>query len=169
MAKGSKKKKITLAEFNGDHGTGTQAAKSGTILEEVKAEDGSNPNRRARRIRVERIEDMVKRKQITMRQYQAAREIRDAWCGVQMLSSGGEIKERVQSSPKPDATVSRQVAAMSRYKLAMDAVPSAMRYVVEHVCWHNEPVNRLKGPLHSGSHMANLKVALELVANRLRY
>ena len=168
MGKGSKRNRvITLAEFEGDKGTGTLAAKAGTVLEEIKNEAGENPNRRSRRIRIDRADDMVKRGQLSLRQYQAAKEIRDAWCKVQTLSSGGEMKEQVDASPKPDAVISRQVDAMSRLKHAMDAVPNAMRAVVEHVCWYNEPLHRMPGI--KGTNSANLKVALDLVANKMKY
>lgn len=140
---------------------------AGTVVEEITNEKGENPNHMARRLRVERIEDMMRRKQITMRQYQAGKELRDAWCGVEKLSSGGELKERVQSSPKPDATIDVQTDAISRYKYVMDAVPGNMRYVVEHVCFDNLPLHMLGGI--SGMHSANLKVALDLVANKMRY
>jgi len=164
-----KRKSVSVAPtpFNGDHGTGTIAAMAGTVVEEITNEKGENPNHVARRLRVERIEDMARRGQISLRQYQAGKELRDAWCGVEKLSSGSELKERVQSSPKPDATIAVQTDAMSRYKHAMDAVPGDMRYVIEHVCFENLPLHMLPGI--SGMHSANLKVALDRVANKMRY
>jgi hypothetical protein len=51
----------------------------------------------------------------------------------------------------------------------MKAVPSNMRYVVEHVCIYNNPLSSLPKRSSNGSHSANLKVALDLVANRLKY
>ena len=167
MAK-KRNRTVTLAEFNGDHGTGTLAAKAGTKLEPVTNDDGKNPNKMARRRRINRIEDMMKRHQLNMRQYQAAMEIQEAWCRVEMLSSGGELKERVQASPKPDATIDIQVSAMSRLQYVMSAVPSAMRYVIEHVCWHNQTLSSLPQD-NRGNHSSNFKVALDLVANKMRY
>lgn len=166
---GKRKKAVSLSEFNGDHGTGAPAAMAGTSLEEVKTDDGRNPNRQARRRRINRIEQMMKRGQLNMRQYQAAMDIQEAWCWVEMLSSGGELKERVQASPKPDATIAVQMDAVSRLKFVMDAVPGAMRYVVEHVCWHNRSLNTADAGKKHGSAKSNLLVALELVANQLRY
>lgn len=96
-------------------------------------------------------------------------QLKSACRRVEALSSGSELKERVQSSPKPDATIAAQIDAQSALYHAMKAVPSAMRYVVEHVCWHNLPLSDLgKGRCH-GENKANLKVALDLVANRLKY
>ena len=169
MGRKKNKRSVSLSEFNGDHGTGTSAAKSGTVLEQAKTDDGRNPNKMARRKRINRIEEMSKRNQLSMRQYQAGIAIQEAWCAVQTLSSGGELKERVQASPKPDATVARQVDASSQLKFVMDPVPSAMRYVIEHVCWHNQPLYTADAGRKHGSAKANLYVALDLVANRLRY
>ena len=168
MGKQNGTKGVTLAAWGGDHGTGTPAAKRGTRLEEMLTEDGRNPNRMARRRRVNRIEQMMKQGQLEMRQYQAALAIQEAWCRVETLSSGGELKEYVQASPKPDAVTAKQVDAATRLKQVMDPVPGAMRYVVEHVCWHNEPLASLPRGSRHGCHSANLKVALHLVANRLQ-
>ncbi len=163
-----KKKPHTPAmpKLRGDFGPGTQAANAGTTVEPILNEDGQNPNNRGRRRRVNQIEKMT---DLSMRQHQAAMHIQEAFCSVEMLSSGSELKERVQSSPKPDATIAAQIDAQSRLYHAMKAVPSAMRYVVEHVCWHNLPISDLgKGRCH-GENKSNLKVALDLVANRLKY
>lgn len=159
---------VSDAPWGGDHGTGTLAAKSGTKLVELKNDDGSNPNRIKRRERIDQIEKMKER--LSMRQYQAAKAIADAYCKVQMLSSGAELKEQVDASPKPDAVVAVQVSAMSRLKTVMEAVPSTMRDVIEHVCWHNQAIHRMTGSGRKHyNRTADFKVALDLVANRLGY
>jgi len=160
------RKKVTLPPFVGDHGTGTAAATAGTVLEPITDAEGRNPNRQARRRRVNAIDEITS---LSMRQAQAAKAIEIAYCRVEQLSSGGEIKERVQSSPKPDQTVAIQCDANSRLVQVMAAVPSAMRAVVEHVCWHNRPLSAMRPVNMRASHTAGLKVALDLVANRLRY
>lgn len=169
MGRNSKRGAVTLKDFNGDHGTGTRAATRGTKLEELTTENGKNPNKIARRRRVNRLDDMLKRQQLTMRQHQAGMAIQEAWCRVEMLSSGGEMKERVQSSPKPDATIAVQTDAVSRLKFVMDAVPSAMRDIVEHVCWHNRAISQMGKGRVLYDRRADLQVALDLVANKLRY
>lgn len=128
---------ITLP-YAGDHGTGTAAAREGALLVPIK----SDPNRRAR---IQRI-DAYKRIPLTMRQEQAARAIRDAYCRVEMLSSGGPLKERIQSSPKPDQTIDVQVAAQSALHWAMAAVSRVNRPIVEHVLWHNRSLRSLNIP-----------------------
>ena len=155
-----KKKCVTLKPlpFNGDHGTGTKAANEGTLLVPVK----DCPNRRAYRQRV----DVYSRLTLTMRQGQAARAIRDAYCRVEMLSSGSPLKERVQASPKPDATIDMQVAAQSTLQHVMKAVPRAQRAIVEHVLWYNRPLRVLKDAPRCAE---RLKATLDLVADHLCY
>lgn len=154
-----RKSMISLAPdiANGDHGTGTAAAKDGTVMVPVKGD----PNQRAYRQRV----DVFRRMKLTMRQEQAAQAIRDAYCKVEMLSSGGPLKERVQSSPKPDQTVDIQVAAQSKLIFVMAAVPRRQRHLVEHVLWHNQPLRTLgaiRGP-------ARFRIVMDLVADHVGY
>lgn len=146
--------------FNGDHGTGTQAAMAGTVLEPLVDERGGNPNNLGQRRRMDVIEALG----LDMRQKQAATAIRDAHCRVEMLSSGGELKEQVDASPKPDAAVAAQVDALSNRSRYMAAVPRDFRKVVEHVCWNNQPISKLPGSRNS--HSACFKVAMDLVANK---
>lgn len=154
-----KKSMVTLAPdvVNGDHGTGTTAAKEGTVLVKIK----NDPNRRAYLQRV----DAYLRINLDMRQQQAAKAIRDAYCKVQMLSSGGPLKERVQASPKPDQTIDIQVAAQSRLMFVMAAVPQRQRRLIEHVLWENKPIRSLgikRGP-------ARFRWVMDLVADHVGY
>lgn len=164
MAKRKKKVTTKALPWNGDHGTGTQAALQGTTLEPV---EGNNPNRFARRRRTSQSD--VWKPKLSMRQWQAAVEIENAYCGCERLSSGGPLKERVDASPKPDAVVAIQVEAQSRLKRVMDGVPTAMRDVIEHLFWHNLPLSQLGKGRGYYNRSADVKVALDLVANKLRY
>lgn len=146
--------------WNGDHGTGTQAATEGT---EVVSLDG--PNRMGQRRRVSVIDTL---KSLTMRQMQAAVEIRNAYGKVDALSSGGPLKEAVQSSPKPDAVIAAQVDAQSRLQRAMRGVHRSERVIVEHICWHNLPPRTLPDS-HKVRWSARLAVCLDRVADHLRY
>jgi len=159
MGKGRKRKTPVTKPpgFNGDHGTGAPAAKAGTVLEKMEG-----PNNVARRRRVNVIETLT----LSMRQEQAARAIQDAYCRNEALSSGSPIKERVQSSPKPDATIARQVDARSRLIFVMEAVPRGdHRKVVEHICWENKP-GKYSGVKNWRSLFAD---AMDRVADRLRF
>jgi hypothetical protein len=158
-----KRRHISVAPtpFNGDHGTGTQAATHGTVLEAVTDEKGANPNHMGRRRRVDALDAI----NLTMRQRQAAEAIRDAYSRVQMLSSGSPLKEQVQSSPKPDATIAAQVDANSRWVYVTKPIPWGARPLIEHVCCYNEPL-RTSGFVRSRELFCLL---LDRVANHLRY
>ena len=158
----TKRKPSKPIPFTGDHGPGTIAATAGTVIEAV---EGQEHNRTGRRRRKDRLNDFT----LSMRQMQAGKAIRDAWCRVEMLSSGSPLKEQVDASPKPDSVVTAQVEARSKLVFVMSAVPSAMRGVVEHVCWHNEKITEIKNGLPFSANSANFKIALDLVANKLRY
>jgi hypothetical protein len=151
--------------FVGDHGTGTAAANFGTVIVPIMDDDGRNPNTQGPRRRVHRLSEI----DMTMRQQQAGEAIELAFCRVQMLSSGGELKARVDSSPKPDHAASAQVDAHSRLVVVMAAVPALARGIVEHVCWHNQPINSFRPVGLRAGHSARLKAALDLVADRLEY
>jgi hypothetical protein len=159
--KRAKASQVTLPAFNGDHGTGTLAATQGTTIEALKTENGTNPNHMGRRRRVEVIDTL----DLTQRQLQAAQAIRNAYCRNEMLSSGGELKEQVDSSPKPDATIAAQVDATSRLVHVMAPVLRSDRPIVEHICWHNRPGRLTGAPRWS----ARFKAAMDAVADRLRY
>ena len=152
---------ITLAPprpFNGDHGTGTAAALAGTVLEAV---EGDNPNHVGRR----RRECVIGTLSLTMRQEQAAKAIRDAYCRVEMLSSGSPLKETVDTTSRPDATIAKHVDAMSQLTRAMRAVTTADRSLVEHICWHNQPGRTSKVVRWS----ERFKSCMDKVADHLRY
>lgn len=159
---------VTAAPWHGDWGTGTKAARANTELVEVTDADGRNPNRMKRRQRVNQLQALMDRGALTMRQWQAGEAIQIAFGRVEMLSSGGELKEQVDASPKPDATIAGQVDAMSRLAHVMRPVLQSDRAIVEHVCWHNKPLAHLarrgvKRP------KPRLVAALERVADFLRF
>lgn len=151
--------------WNGDHGTGSEAATAGTVLEPV---DGANPNRMARRVRKNVINTMLKRDQLTMRQWQAAQAIQLAWCGVQKLSSGGALKETVDATSKPDATVAAQVGAVSRLVHVTKPIRPSERALVEDVCYHNRPLGHAAraGEVRP---LARFRDTMDRVANHMRY
>lgn len=152
---------VAPAPWNGDHGTGTQAADAGTVIEPLK----DNPNRMARRRRVNVIDTLTS---LTMRQVQAAKEIQNAYGKVESLSSGGPLKEHVQSSPKPDQVVTAQVEAQSRLARAMRAVLRSEREIVECICWNNQ-LPRTLDRTHRRRWLGRFTVAMDRVADHLRY
>ena len=163
-------RKVTLSDYGGDHGTGTLAAKAGTQLEEIKNQDGRNPNKQALRRRREAYTAIP----MTTRQEQAAKAIRDAFCRKEALSSGGELKEQVDATPKPDAVVDMQCAVMSHWLYVMRPLASRKslivkaRAIIEHVCCKNEPLRTLPDK-HRKMSAQFYRAGLDLVANNLRY
>ena len=151
-------------QWKGDHGTGTPAANAGT---EVRPLDGANPNRFARRQRINQVDRLKPR--LSLRQYQAAMALQAAHCAVEALSSGTPLRARVDATPRPDTAVAAKVDAVSRLVWLMDAVPTAMRDVVTHVCLDNQPLRQMVKGRAYYNRMADLQVALDLVANKLRY
>lgn len=151
--------------WNGDHGTGTAAAIEGTELVAVTTEDGRNPNHMGQRRRVSVIDTLTS---LTMRQLQAAKEIQDAYGMVESLSSGGPLKEAVQSSPKPDAVIAAQVDAQSRLARAMRAVHRSERVIVEHICWTNQKPQTLSRTQRR-RWLARFTASMDRVADHLRY
>lgn len=157
---------VSLAPLGGDHGTGTRAAMAGKEVRPIRDTNGNNPNNIGR---VEAINVLAGLSFLSMRQFQAGEEIQLAWLGVEKISSGGELKEQVDSTPKPDAAMAIQIDAQSRLVNAMSAVPSDMRGIVEHVCWHNLPLKKQSKRSKYFERQSELQVALDLVANKLRY
>ena len=160
----SQPKKPVVPKFNGDHGTTTKLARTGTVLEPMENDNGKNPNNVFRRRRTEAIENFT----LSMRQGQAAKAVRNAYCRREMLTSGGPLKEKVQTSSRPDASVATLLEAQAQLDLCMAAVPRDFKAVVEHICWHNLPAYTLK-PGTETMHRAMFKVAMDLVANKLRF
>lgn len=151
--------------WNGDHGTGTAAASCGTEVVELLTDDGRNPNRMARRRRINVIDTLTS---LTLRQVQAAKEIQSAYGMVESQTSGGPLKEQVDATPKPDAVIASQVDAQSRLQRAMKAVRRSERQIVEHICWHNQRPQALTRT-ERRRWLARLSASLERVADHLRY
>ena len=157
-----KPRSLKVPRFTGDHGPETAAQRQGTVIEAVRGEEHNNTGRR-RRVNV--LESLLRSDKITQRQYQAGEAIEKAYCRVQMLSSGSELKEWVQSSPKPDAAVSRQCDVIGHYAHVMKAVPRTQRKLISHVCEKNQPL-RTSGLRRAGD---RLRSVLDRVADHLKY
>lgn len=152
---------VTIPAYNGDHGPNTQAARAGKELRPIEDENGKNPNNLARLQAVQVIDTLG----LTMRQLQAANAITNAYCRNAMLSSGGALREQVDSSPKPDAVVAAQVDARSRLVHVMKPIPRGSRHIVEHICWDNKP-GRTSGVVRW---QALFIAAMDAVADHLGY
>lgn len=158
------KSKVSLAPFplKGDHGPGTQAADENTIIVPIK----DDPNGRGFRYRVNSVD--VLESKLTLRQLQAAREIQVAYQRNEMLCSGSPLKEKVDGTPKPDATVAAQVEARGRLVRAMHAVRPSERSLVIAVCWNNQRLGQLRGESFQQA-LARFRVVMDRVADHLKY
>ena len=153
-----KERAVTLA---GDHGPNTAMATANSVVVPI---DGDK-NGTGRRQRKHVLTELLRTHKLTQRQFQAGEAIEKAHCNVEKLSSGGELKEAVQSSPKPDATMAMQVDTMSQQVHVKKAIPRTQRALVEHVCEQNQPLRTsgVRRPL------PRLCSALDRVADHLRY
>ena len=161
-----KSRKVTLSTpmpHNGDHGTGTQAASEGTVVVPIK----SSPNRMAYRKRVSALDRLIAAKKLSGPEQQAANAIRDAYARVESLSSGSPLKEQVDASPKPDATIAAQVDAMSEWAHIISVVKRD-RQIVEHVCCEGQPIRTLPAKFKRRA-LIRLRAQLIKVAVHLRY
>lgn len=165
------RKLVSVAKIplGGDHGPGTAAATRGTVVEPLMNENGKNPNNMGRRRRVSQIERLGSGGLLTMRQWQAAYAIQEAHARVDALSSGGEIRERVQSSPKPDATIEAQVDAISHLAHVMTPVRARDRHIIDHICVQNRSAYELVRGGDAVRLFARFRRVLDDVADHLRY
>lgn len=151
--------------WNGDHGPQTAAATAGTYLEPVEDEQGRNPNRMARRRRKSAIEAI----NLTMRQEQAAKAIQDAYGRLEMCTSGGPLKEQVDSSPKPDAAIAAQVDAQSWWVHVTRPLLRSERRLVEWVCIENQSIQLAGRRIGERRATERFRTAMDRVADWLRY
>lgn len=147
--------------LNGDHGTQTEAATAGTIVVKL---DG--PNNMGQRRRIDALDTIIARDILTLPQQQAAQAIRDAYARKDALSSGGPLKEWVQSSPRPDAAVAAQVDANSWWAHVVKPLSRDQRDLVRHVCGYGLPLRTAPNPRRASE---RFKVALDAVALHLKY
>ena len=162
MPRKSRARRKPSLPFTGDHGPDTDAAKAGTVIEPV---EGQEHNRTGRRRRLSAIDAI----NLTMRQQQAAKAIEAAWCRLEACSSGSELKEQVDASPKPDASIARQVDAQSRWHEVTAALLRSERRLVEWVCCENQSIQHANRRIGEIRATERFKKAMDRVADRLRY
>lgn len=146
----------------GDTGPKTAAQATGAIY---VVEDGYKKKRRENVL--ERM--CLKDKSLTQRQYQAGEAIQEAREACEALTSGSEIKEQVDSTPKPDAFIAAQVEAYTKLEKAMEKVRPEERVPVELVCWYNMPLSTSFKGRHHAQNKKLMMAALDRVADYLGY
>jgi len=156
----SRARKQPAQPLNGDLGTQTPLAVANTAVEAVQG-----PNDLFRRRRLNAIDSLT----LTMRQGQAANAIQEAWCKLEMQSSGSELKETVDTSSRPDAVIGVQIDAQSRWLHVNKAIPNVDREIVEHVCCHNLPIKGLIKKYNLPNATKRFKSAMDAVADHLKF
>lgn len=149
----------------------TDAQDAGCEL--VVIDDGEGRCYRMRRYRTHTLERMAKENgamRVSERQLLAGLDLHAAYCRTQ-LSSPAIPEIQVDRTPRPDeATVNKCHAATVFAKMTTGIQREHMK-VVRHVCCEDRAIrNGLASNGHEASYMvAQLKVALDIIANRLGY
>ena len=128
-----------------------------------------NPNGVKRRVFYDMLDVYHRRGWITTRGYNAGAALRAAW---ERTEYGGTwLHERVDSTPKPDAAVARQVDRMSRLIGITKRIPREdWRILISVACEKNAIgcLPEYRGYNHEAGR-AHLYAALERLADRLGY
>lgn len=182
MARRSRKKKpVSLPAMGGGKvshvdGNRTGRANHMTIVEPVMHVDPetgkkSNPNGVTRRRRVSWVEALYRQGKLTTRQYNAAIKLQGAWERTERGLGGGELKERVQSSPKPDKSIDIQIDRVSQWVAASKCIPVKYELIIKHVVLGNrsvcEFVGRKAGEARRLRALTSLQQGLDTVADSL--
>jgi hypothetical protein len=132
-----KKKPVSLAPSQWDHGATGPANRKGLIFEErghIDPETGEmvNPNGITGVRRVDMLEIYAGRGWISLSGFNAGCRLRDAWDRIHQ-GPGWPDNDRVQSSPKPDHAVEIQIGRMSAFIWISQRVPKEHAGIIEHV------------------------------------
>lgn len=147
------------------------AQNAGTVVE-VVSETGKADKKR--RYRLHTLERMGKRPpgkgRLHPRQVMAGLKLYEVWCETQM--SPAAIREIfVDGTMDADAITVAQVTAMQEFAMVWEWVPREFRGIVGHVVLEDRELRfaPLAGGGEDRSPMAQLQVALDLLANRMGY
>ena len=149
----------------------TEAQNAGCVVETIREEGKA---RRKRRYRLHVLERMAKETdglmRITERQKLAGMALHDAWCGT-LLSPPAVREIVVDSTPRPDDLTVHQVIAMQRYADLIGVIPRQFRPVARHVACENRALRdgMARDGMEASGKLAELQVALDLLANHLGY
>lgn len=157
-----------------DHGATGQANRIGLVVEErgeVDATTGkvTNPNKVTGVRRYDMLEVYHKRGWISTEGYNAGELLRMAWLKTQVGICAPWLRERVDSTPKPDAAVAIQIDRVSALVRISCMVPAEDDRIVTAVCGHGSAIGSLseyRGRRHEEG-KAHLRAALERLARRI--
>ena len=169
---------VSLAAMPWDHGATGLANRAGLVVEERGEVDPAtgkvtNPNRVTGARRVDMIEVYRKRGWISERGAQAAVKLRLAWLATEKGQCAPWLRERVDSTPKPDAAIAIQIDRLSKLIRLGSVVPARDKRIVECVAYHGSGIGALpeyrnrkheQGKTHLAEAFERLADAIEKVA-----
>lgn len=126
-----------------------------------------NPNGVRRRVFEDALEVYAGKGWITPRGYEAGKKLRAAWEGTER--SDNYLKERVDSSPKPDVAVAVQIDRVSARNAITRKIPPEDWTILMTVVCEGQAIGRLpeyRGRGHERG-KAHLRAALDRLAERL--
>lgn len=170
----AKRGKVTLAADPWDHGAMGQANRHGLVVEErgeVDPETGkvTNPNRVTGVRRVDMLDLYLKRQVISPRAHAAGTILRNLWLRTQVGTCAPWLRERVDSSPNPDAAVAIQIDRLSALVRVRRLVPCEDEAILDMVCGQGAGVGSLP-EYRAHNHrkgLAHLSAALDALADRM--
>lgn len=130
-----------------------------------------NPNGIKRRVFYDMLDVYHRRGWICTRGYNAGSALRAAWQRTEQGQGNDWSKERVDSTPKPDAAVAVQIDRMSALVAITRHIPPDDHSILLTVACEGHAIGRVvkyRGRNHEAG-KAHLRDALERLANALRY
>lgn len=170
----NRKPKMTLAETPWDHGATGPANRIGLVIEErgdLDPDSGklTNPNKVTGARRYDMLEIYHKRGWISTEGYNAGELLRMAWLKTQAGICAPWLRERVDSTPKPDAAVAIQIDRVSALVRISRMVAPEDDRIVTAVCGSGASIGSLpeyRGRRHEEG-KAHLRAALDRLSQRM--
>ena len=164
--------RVTTKPAPWDHGAMGQANRVNLVVEEradIDPETGKkiNPNGITGARRKDMLEVYADRGWISQRAYGAGELLRVSWLRTDIGRCAPWLRERVDSSPKPDAAVAIQIDRIAALLRVSSLIPAEDRIILDCVCGRGDPIGRIyRGSQHEAG-KAHLVAALERLADRI--
>ena len=169
-----RKGRVTMEATSWDHGATGQANRVGLVIEDRGEKDPAtgkvvNPNNVTGVRRYDMLEVYAKRGWISTRAHGAGELLRLAWLKTEIGTCAPWLRERVDSSPKPDLAVTIQIKRMSALLRVSKLIDQDDERIVFCVCCDGGSIGRLpeyRGDNHDKG-KAHISAALERLADRI--
>ena len=155
-----------------DHGATGKANRDGLVIEERGELDPAtgrmrNPNRVTGARRLTWLERYAAKGWISPEGYAAGTKLHEAWQRISIGTSPPWLRERVDSTPRPDHAVTVQIDRREAYHRIWACVPAEDRSVLHWVCCENRSLGaamRRRGGRGHEAMKARLHQALDRLA-----